>query len=101
MTGMNNFDETTIRRGATSPASNSGSFTDKGNSAPETTLGGRDERIERTTTYRGYTIAKVVQGSGRVTYDVRTPDGQPDSWAHEKAAIARAEIDAAIEQTQE
>lgn len=48
-------------------------------------------------TYRGFQIVKVVQESGRVTYDTKSPDGSPDTWGNGSLAIARANIDAAIE----
>jgi uncharacterized protein with von Willebrand factor type A (vWA) domain len=51
-----------------------------------------------TKTYRKYRIVKVVQDSGRATYDTQYPDGSPLEWAAESLAVARAIIDATIEQ---
>lgn len=55
------------------------------------------ETRENHSTYKGYQIVKVTQDNGRVTYDTRTPDGQPDTWANGSLAIARAQIDAEVQ----
>lgn len=44
--------------------------------------------------YKGYTITKVTQSNGRVTYDVTDPSGYPYETGCERLVIARAEINA-------
>lgn len=48
-------------------------------------------------TYKGYTIVKVTQPSGRVTYDIQDGAGFPVEWAHERLSVARATINAIVE----
>lgn len=50
------------------------------------------------TKYRNHRILKVTQDSGRVTYDTHTPDGDLLELASESYAVAKAVIDATIEQ---
>lgn len=54
--------------------------------------------VEFHSKYKNHTIIKVTQESGRVTYDIEDENGYADSWAHESLAVARAEINAKIEQ---
>lgn len=51
------------------------------------------EQHEKHSVYKGFEIVKVTQDSGRVTYDIYDPQGEPWEWAAETLRIARATID--------
>lgn len=54
-----------------------------------------EERIIKTYKYKGWTIHKVEQDNGRITYDTFMPDGWPNTVADHSLAVAKAEITAA------
>lgn len=56
------------------------------------------ETVTSSRKYRGYVIETVTQESGRKTYDVRTADGVIVEWASERLAIAKAFIDAIVDE---
>lgn len=56
------------------------------------------ETVTSARRYRGYIIETVTQDSGRKTYDIRTADGEIVEWAAERLVIAKAFIDATIDQ---
>lgn len=43
--------------------------------------------------YKGFTIVKVVQDSGRVTYDILDSAGRPWEWALPTLKLAKVTID--------
>ncbi len=56
------------------------------------------ERIGKTTTHRKYKIVQIIQDSGRKTFDIQYPNGEPCEWALESLAVAKATINSEIEQ---
>lgn len=56
------------------------------------------ETVASSRRYRGYVIETVTQESGRKTYDVRTTSGEIVEWASERLAVAKALIDAIVDE---